>query len=227
MRTLSKLAAAFALLLTTGTGWAQKSPEVGFIRIVNGIAPGQGNVKFLIDGEDIYPEGYLLGQATGGLGLKAGGHNIEAKREGVESGSTKIDLQAGETLTLIAFAEKKTPESPDEPPKWTTKLLRLKQSDPMRGYRMALVSICDLPEVRVIANNHAKGTNDTAYVKRLAITMVDLGNAKGEAFVKDGERILTTVSTDSPGNYVVILYQDQEGKLSAISFYDPKFVIAG
>lgn len=227
MRALSKLAAAFALLLTAGTGWAQRTPDVGFIRLVNGIASGQGNVRLLIDGEDIFPEGYQLGQATGGLGLKAGAHTIEAKRDGVESGSTKIDLQAGETITLIAFAEKKTPDSPEEPPKWITKILRLKQSDPLRGYRMALISICDLPEVRVTANNLAKNTNETVYVKRLAVSMVDLGSSKGEAFVKDGERVLTTVSSDLPGNYVVILYQDQEGKLSAISFYDPKFVIAG
>ena len=37
----------------------------------------------------------------------------------------------------------------------------------------------------------------------------------------------TVVSPDGPGNYVVLLYQDPDGKTKALSFFDPKFVIAG
>lgn len=229
MKRLFDIVASVCVFCLAGAGGvsAQNAPKVGFIRIVNGIAPGQGNAKLLINGEDIFPEGYQLGQATGAMGLKEGSVVVEAKREGVESGTTNLDIRGGETTTLIAFAEKNPQESIDDPPKWSVKLLRLKQSDPLRGYRVALVSICDTPEVRVVTENLAKNTKEIAHVKRLSISMVDLGTARGEAFIKDGDNVLTTVSTDSPGNYVVILYQDKDGKLAALTFYDPKFVVAG
>ena len=41
------------------------------------------------------------------------------------------------------------------------------------------------------------------------------------------DRILTTLSPDTPRNHVVILYVDQDGRTEALSFYDPKFLING
>lgn len=56
---------------------------------------------------------------------------------------------------------------------------------------------------------------------------MNLGGARGEVLVKIGDEILTVVSPDGPGNYVVLPYQDPDGKTKALSFFDPKFVIAG
>ena len=42
-----------------------------------------------------------------------------------------------------------------------------------------------------------------------------------------GDDPLNFVSLDDPGNYVVVLFDDEDGNVKAISFYDPRFVIAG
>ena len=110
---------------------------------MNAVAPGEGNANILIDGERHFPKGYKLGQRTGGFGLKAGPHTISIKKTGVETGTTKITLNKGETLSLIGFAEKVPPIKEGDPVKWKTKILRLKQSDPESGFRLALVPLCD------------------------------------------------------------------------------------
>lgn len=205
----------------------QKQSEVGFIRIVHAVAPGQGKVNILIDGEDIFPKGYDLGQRTGGFGMKAGVHMITLKKEGVEPGTTRVTLKNGETLTLIGFAEKIPGKNDGDPPAWKTRILRLKQCDPERGFRMTLVSVCDQDEVTVKAAVQVKKGIEVASVRRLTTTLIDLGRSRGEVLVKAGDEVVNTVSTDDPGNYVVVLYQDSDGRIKALSFYDPKFVIAG
>lgn len=227
MRTISNIIAAVSLLFTGALSAQEGPPQVGFVRIVHAVAAGDGKANIVINGEDIFPKGYQLGQRTGGFGLKAGSHSITVKKNGVEPGTTKITLNTGETMTLIAFSEKVPPKKEGEPPVWQTKILRLKQSDPERGYRMTLVSVCDKDEVTIKAANQGKGAIETAHVKRLATSMVDLGGSRGEVLVKAGEDIVTTLSPEDPGNYVVVLYQDEKGAIKALSFFDPKFVIAG
>ena len=228
MKTISKIY-AIALCVISGVAHAMgngSSSEVGFLRIINAITHGHGTTRVLIDGEDLYPKGYQLGQRSGGIGLAAGSHTVTFEKNGVKSGTTKIDLPAGETISLIGFAEKIPADHDDGPARWITKILRLKQSDPERGYRMTLLSVCEVDEVTVEAI--ASGKNiATAHLKRLSSTHIDLGNSRSEAMVKVGGRIITTVSPDEPGNHVVVLYQDEAGKVRALTFFDPKFVIAG
>jgi hypothetical protein len=230
MKTISNIAVVAIVLMVAWVSpvAAQTGPpEVGFIRVVHAVAPGSGKVSVHIDGDDIFPKGYELGQRTGGLGIKAGVHKITIEKEGVESGSTQVTLKTGETLSLIGFAEKVPSKEEGDPPVWKVKILRLKQSDPERGYRMTLVSVCDQKEVEIKAAAIGKGTVEKATVQRLKTTSLDLGNSRGEVLVKAGEDIVTTISPEDPGNYVVVLYQDAEGKIKALSFFDPKFVIAG
>jgi hypothetical protein len=229
MKTLTKLLLAALLLVAPSLTHAQEDgpPQVGFIRIVNAVAPGLGLANVFVDGDDIFPKGYQLGQRTGGIGLKSGAHSIEVRKEGVEAGTTRISLATGETMTLIAFAERLPVEKVDDPPRWAIKILRLKQSDPERGYRMTLVSVCGKPEVKVQAAVAGKADIESTTVKRLAVSSIDLGRNRAEVMVKADDEIITTVSPEDPGNYVVVLYADPEGKTKALSFFDPKFVIAG
>ncbi len=231
MKSISNIIAAVATLVAAfaSPAAAQQSgpPEVGFVRIIHAIAPGAGKVNMFIDGEDLFPKGYNLGQRTGGMGIKAGTHKITIKKEGLESGTTQVTLKTGETLSLIGFAEKVPGKEEGDPPVWKIRILRLKQSDPERGFRMTLVSVCDQKEVNILAAAQGKGTIEKASVERLKTTSVDLGKSRGEVLVKAGDQIVTTISPEDPGNYVVVLYQDADGKIKALSYYDPKFVIAG
>jgi hypothetical protein len=229
MKMISKIFAATLCMFTStfSANGKATSPEVGFLRIINAIAPGDGTTRVLIDGEDLFPKGYQLGQRSGGIGLAAGPHTVTLQKNGVENGTTKIDLKSGETLSLIGFAEKIPVTNDHAPPRWTTKILRLKQSDPERGFRMTLLSVCDHDEVKVDAIIPEKNDITTAHVKRLSTAAIDLGSTRSEAMVKVRGEIITTVSPDEPGNHVVVLYQDADGKIRALTFFDPKFVTAG
>jgi hypothetical protein len=229
MKTISKIFAATLCMFASMLSALGKegSPEIGFLRIINAIAPGNGTTRVLINGEDLFPKGYQLGQRSGGIGLAAGSHTVTLQKNGVESGTTKIDLQRGETISLIGFAEKIPATDDHAPPRWMTKILRLKQSNPERGFRMTLLSVCDLEEVKVDAIIPGKKDTPTTHVKRLAIAAIDLGSTRNEAMVKVGGKIITTVSPDEPGNHVVVLYQDAAGDIRALSFFDPKFEVAG
>ena len=229
MKMISKILAATLCLfgvISSANGKAT-SPEVGFLRIINAIAPGNGTTRVLIDGEELFPKGYQLGQRSGGIGLAAGPHTVTLQKNGVESGTTKFDLKSGETLSLIGFAEKIPATDDHAPPRWTTKILKLKQSDPERGFRMTLLSVCDLDEVKVDAIIPGQKDITIAHVKRLSTAAIDLVSTRSEAMVKVGGEIISTVSPDEPGNHVVVIYQDAEGKIRALTFFDPKFVIAG
>jgi hypothetical protein len=229
MKTISKIFAAALCMfgvISSANGKAT-SPEFGFLRIINAIAPGNGTTRVLIDGEELFPKGYQLGQRSGGIGLAAGPHTVTLQKNGVESGTTKFDLKSGETLSLIGFAEKIPATDDHAPQRWTTKILKIKQSDPERGFRMTLLSVCDLDEVKVDAIIPGQKDITIAHVKRLSTAVIDLGSTRSEAMVKVGGEIISTVSPDEPGNHVVVLYKDAEGKIRALTFFDPKFVIAG
>lgn len=229
MKTIFKIfTATMTMLLVTLSAFGKESAsDIGFLRIINAIAPGDGTTRIIINGENLFPKGYQLGQRSGGVGLAAGTHKVKFEKNGVTGGSTKIDLKPGETLSLIGFAEKIPAADDHAPPRWTTRILRLKQSDPERGFRMTLLSVCDLDELKVDAIIPGKNEIQTAHVKRLSTAAIDLGSTRSEVMVKVGGNIISTISPDEPGNHVVVLYQDAEGKIRALTFFDPKFVIAG
>ena len=227
MKTISNILAV--LLAATGMLSAQnrERPEVGFVRIVNAVSPGTGKATFIVNGRNLYADGYALGQTTGGYGVKAGDLEIEVRKEGVQTGSTSVRLGNGETLTVIAFAERVPPKKEDDPPMWAIKLLRLKQQDVERGYGVSIVSVCRAEETAVDLAVEGREQPERAFAKRLKITTVELGRTRGEIMIRMGDKTIGNISPDSPGNYVVILYENADGEIQALSYYDPKFVIAG
>ncbi len=214
------------LIAACGLAFGQAKPAAGFLRIVNAVAPGAGRAAFAINGRDLFPDGYALGQTTGEYGVKTGDLLITVRKTGVETGRTNIQLNAGETITLIAFAEQIPRKELSDPPKWAVRLLRLKQQDEAKGYALSLISVCKAEETAVALHAIESGAVEKAFAKRLAIVKVDLDRKNGEVFVKAGDRDLTTVSPDSPGNNVVILYENQEGRTEALTYYDPKLLTA-
>lgn len=208
------------LMAACGLAFAEEKAGNGFIRIINVIAPGTGRAAFAINGRDVYADGYALGQTTGEYGVKTGDLVITVRKTGVETGRTSIQLKDGETVTLIAFAERLPQKELSDPPKWAVRLLRMKQQDEAKGAALSLVSVCMEEETAVDLLSFDSGTVEKAFAKRLGIVKADIDRKRGEIFVKAGARVLTSVAPDSPGNYVVILYDNQEGRTDAVSYYD-------
>lgn len=232
MRTIfRKLLQGIAVALTmAGSAHAQDEeiPDFGFVRLVNVVAAGGGNTTYHVDGRSLYPKGYKFGQRTGGVPLEPGSAKLEVQKEGVETGKTTLDVVKDETTTLIAFSERKEVEE-DEPPAWKAKILKLRQTDVEKGYRLTVVSVCEQQEVPFVIATAARKVVENPTVKRFGTTSIDLGKTSGDVELRmtDGKTRLCLFAPDSPGNYVVVLYNDAEGNIKAMNFYDPKFVVAG
>jgi len=216
------------LVFAVVQGFAQTDkPSVGFLRLVHGVAPGEGTLRVKLDGAELFPRGYELGQRTGGIGLQAGGHVLELAKNGVETAKEKIDLPAGETITVLAYAEKLPAKREGEPARWAIKLRKLPAAASGEGYRLSLISCCDREEVVVRTFIEAKRKTETTPLKRFQTSEIDLGRGRGGVEVRLGNEALVSVSLDEPGNYVVVLYEDASGRVRALAFYDPKFEVAG
>lgn len=200
------------------------SPPTGFIRMVNGIAQGTGTVKLMIDGEDMQPDGYSLGDATGGIGLRAGSHKITFKKEGVKEGTTTIVLDKDQTVTMIPFAEK-VPATDQEPGHFKIQILRLKQKEVNSERTASFVSVSAIPEIKIELEDE-NGKTATLFVKRLSVGETPLNYSQGYAPVKVNGVPVKPIPIGGVGNYVVVLYDDAEGNVQSLNFRDFKFLSA-
>jgi len=225
MKTIFKVICIFSLLLSNSQAEKKSAKDsAGFIRLVNAVAAGTGPVRLEIDGEDMRPKGYDLGDATGGIGLSSGSRKVSIKRNGVEEGVTTVNLLKDQTVTLIPFAEK-VPASDTKPAHYVIKILRLKQTTPDSGRTATFVSVSANPELKVeIAGEGSKW--ESAFVKRLTLSQLPLSLTGGYAPVKVNNERLESIPIDGEGNYVIVIYDDSEGRIQSLCFSDLKFLSA-
>ena len=219
-------AAACGMLLLPSLACAQEpaARKVGFVRLVNAVAQGEKALELLIDGEAMNPDGYQLGDVTGGIGLAPGSHQITVKREGVQPGSTRIDVVADNTTTLIPFAEK-VPATDDKPAHWTIRILRLKQMEPETERTATFVSVSQTPEHEVEIRD-PKGNWTKVAVKRLATVRTPILYPEGYVPLRTKTGKLPSIPVGEPGNYVVVLYDDATGATKALNLQDYKYLSA-
>lgn len=196
----------------------------GFIRLANAVAPGTGRLVLKVNGENLNPKGYKLGDATGGIPLKPGTHEVVISREGVKEGKTKVNIALNETTIIIPFAEQ-VPASDTEPAHWEIRVLRLKQQEPEYERSATFVSVSQNPEIRV-EMGESPGKWNPVFVKRLGVTQAPIKILQGYAALRSGEIELESIPVAEAGNYVVLLYDDPDGKTQALNFRDQKFLSA-
>lgn len=200
------------------------SQATGFIRIANAIAPGEGNVKVEVDGNNVYPPGYKFGAVTGGIGLSPGSHTVTITREGVRLGTSKVTVLKDQTTTLIPFAER-VPATDDEPAHFIVRILRLKQKEIQSGRSASFVSVSGQPEILAELRDPV-GNWQKIPVKRLMIGEAVIHYPEGYAPVRVKGKMMEPIPIGDPGNYVVVLYDDAEGNIQTLSFRDFKFLSA-
>lgn len=221
--TIGRLFSAVLVLGATTPLDAQES-EYGYVRLVNTVVRGTGAVMVLIDGENINAAGYKLGAVTGGIGLKPGSHSVTIKREGVESGTTKVNVVKDETTTLIPFTEK-VPAADDKPATWAIRILRLKEQAAQHERCATFVSVAREPEIKVEVGR-GRGRWDSASVERLSIARLPVKESGGYVPIRINGEELPAMAVPSAGNYVVIIYEDAEEKMRSLNFRDIKFLSA-
>jgi hypothetical protein len=209
-----------AVLLVTASAVVAQGDEkkVGYIRLIHALAPGEGKLSLILDGADVYPSGYQLGNATGGIGVKAGRCKVVIRRDGVEEGETDVDVVMGETTTVIPFAER-IPATDDKPAHWQIRILRLKQTKRQEGRVATFVSVSVQPEVTV-EMREPEGGWSKVFVKRFGTANLPMNYPEGYVPLRVGEQKLSPIPVMDEGTYVVVLFDDAEGKLASISFRD-------
>jgi len=198
--------------------------KIGYIRLVHAVAPGEGLLKLELDGADIYPDGYELGAVTGGIGVATGRCKVRVTKEGVKPGETEVEVEAGGTTTVIPFAER-IPATDDEPAHWQVRILRLKQVEEEQGRNATFVSVAAQPELAVEMRD-PDGTWNKYFVKRFGTTRAPMKYPEGYVPLRLGERELPAIPVMDEGNYVVVLHNDGEGEVGALSFRDFKELTA-
>ena len=219
---LAGLCACFLSLTTTAQD--APPPKVGFVRIVNAVAQGQDTLQLLIDGESLNPDGYKLGDVTGGIGLKPGSHEVTLKQTGLKDGVTRISVVADNTTTLIPFAEL-VPATDDKKAHWEIRILRLKQMEPETKRTATFVSVSQTPEHEVEISD-PKGNWTKVFVKRLTIARTPILFPEGYVPLRAKAGRLPSIPVGQPGNYVVVLYDDAAGKTQALNVQDYKYLSA-
>lgn len=212
-------------LASSSVGLSQdKANKTGFVRLANAVAPGTGKLDLFVDGTSFNTDGYNLGDVTGGVPLKPGTHEVTIKREGTKEGKTKVSIAADETTILIPFAEQ-VPASDTEPAHWAIRVLRLKQLAPEFERSATFVSVSRNPEIKIDVRD-PQGNWTPVFVKRLAVAQAPIRYPRGYVPIKMAEEKLEPIPVAEAGNYVVLLYDDPDGKIKALNFRDYKFLSA-
>lgn len=191
---------------------------LGYLRIVNGIAPGSGNVRVRVDGQEIYPKGYRFGAVTGGIGLAPGVHKAEIQREGVVDGSVDVTVVRNLTVTLLAYAEE-IPAINEKPARHQARLMALAPREVEKGKLATFVSLSRTPLLQIDVRG-PDGKWHTEEVPRLRPVECPILLVRGYVALKSGGKSLDAIPVAEPGNYVVVLFDDTRGRLCSVSFRD-------
>ena len=230
---LGRIVMIFLLLSCSSCGQEEiDSSQVAFVRIVNLVSPGEGNLKIKVDGEESWPAGYRLGQRTGGVGMKAGTRKFVFTKEGCLSAERDIDLVGDKTITLAIYGDPVLDEDTEEPilnaagevANWQIKVAQLSQWDPGEGYHLTFVSFCSGESLDL----EVKPSQSDAFfvmAKYLETTKRKFSSEPSRVAVMYEGEVLNRVKGREEGNYVVMIYEGEEGK-EALSFYDNKFLLA-
>ncbi len=226
MKTISKVITngLIACAMAGASLCAQSAAKGGFVRLANAVAKGEGPLTMQVDGGNVNEKGYKLGDVTGGIGVASGMRTVRFSRAGTKAGSTRVQVDGNETTILIPFAEK-VPATDEEPAHWAIRVLRLKQQDPEEEKMATFVSVSRNPEVKVEMRD-PEGKWKPFFVKRLAITQAPVLFPRGYVPLRTAQGDLASIPVASKGNYVVLLYDDDEGKVRSVNFKDRKFLSA-
>lgn len=194
----------------------------GFIRIVNAVGVGSGKLDVLASGKKVRSEGYDFGDVTGGIPRSPGSYTFTFQREGLVSGRTKINVIANTTTTLIPFGEY-VPATESKEGYWTIRILRLKQSEDRAQTTATIVNLTRKDEIKVQIRQPDE-TWTTLPVKRLGLGRAPVLHRNAYVPVRIDEADLTPLAVGTSGNFVAILYEDEQGKIRSKNFQDFKYL---
>ena len=206
---------------------AAQSPEpdarqgpFGFIRLFDAVNAGTGKLEMRIDGQPVRPEGYQLGNVTGGIALKPNTYQIAFRRDGIKEGTISVPVLANDTTTLIPFAEP-IPVREGAPARWRIRILKLKPLESADKRTATFVSVSRQPEIKLEIRQGGKW--ETIEVSRLGLTRAEIHQARGYLPVRCNGQPLSAFSVSAAANFVSVLFDDESGTLRSRNFQDYRY----
>ncbi|MFT4176883.1 MAG: hypothetical protein QM627_09525 [Luteolibacter sp.] len=207
-KTMIRVMVIFSLLVPTI--WAEE--ERGYLRIFNAVNRGEGSLQVRVNRESLSPEGYALGDLTGGIPLKPGVYRINFEREGTLPARTQLTVHARETTVLIAYVE--ASDRGDE-----IRTFRLKPREVTDSRMVTLVSVAGSPNLKPEVRQVDRRWR--AYsLERLK--PLGFENLQPSAYLtlRCQGREFTTRSLGESGHAVIVFYEDEQGGLRMKSYLD-------
>lgn len=206
------------------TSGADEAP--GYLRLVNLIDfEGAGLTNCSIAGVDVYPKGYQSGQSTGGIGLKPGNVEVVVSNPGCKAFTQNIEIVSGRTESILIYSLPEFDED-GELVGYKIEIVRLRQRSPVKGITFSFLSVIPNTQQRVRYGRRDTKNWKEATLNYMKIKRVSVPSKKipVDIFVPPGsENPAESISADSTGNYVVILYPTATGEVGISQFYDPNF----
>jgi hypothetical protein len=202
-----RLIAIFLLSIFIHPVAAQK--EVGFFSIVNAVGLPT-NTIVTVDGRPLRTDGLKPGQATGGLGLLAGSHNIGVANGDFKPATLALPLNPGSSPILIIYCV----EGGYQGGKLVRELkllLRPNRAESSKGF--SAIYVGKKPFVSVAFNGQLQTLQ--------ALREISVGSANDRALtVSENNQPLADFRPEEQGNYLVVVYDTPDSKLGAVVIRD-------
>jgi hypothetical protein len=216
--------ALFKLAFTWCLGWMVLGPVVlsgqeavgglAYLRFVNATGmPGKLFVK--LDGEDINPEGYADGFATGAVGFPAKICQVEFQHDGLGKLKVPVEIKAGEVTAVVALPVTEEAKKEGEPPEITLGHQVVASKKHQKGQPATITVVQSSPAELL---NFTVGGVAVA-VEKLKPVVAPMSRGMGDFVeVKLGEKTLATLNCMEPTDHVLFFFTDQKGVLKNVGF---------
>lgn len=201
-----------ASLLNTALAQDLSGPP-GFIRFVNATGFDQP-VFFKLNNEQINPDGYRSGQATGAIGFTTASYSLELEHATLGKDRVQIQLRPGELKTVIALPKTEKAKDGEEPKITLTQyVLDSTPSAPGRDPSLTLLQITPLDTLDLTVAGTAFA------LKRLKPDSMSVTKQMGEfPAVEFQSKKVCTLNYHDPQDQVVVFFTDGRGALRHVSF---------
>jgi hypothetical protein len=191
--------------------YGQAPPAQGRFRFINATSSADG-VLVSIDSAKLRPEAFASGESTGAIGILAGTHRISVSAPNARAAETVITVQQYSSVNVIAYDT--TVQDPQTgKPIRTLQVLAHPGAPRASGKHFQLLYASSRPTTQLVVNGHP-ATLDA--LKDLKVDDAPNSTVKIE---REGKVILT-FSASEAGNFLVILFDQQDGSLKTAVLRD-------
>ena len=175
--------------------------KVGFYTFFNAV--GTSTPTNLEIGKDkVKPDGFNMGDMTGGIGISAGSHVFTAKNATAKHEDVAVEIKPDASTVLVAYLI-----SGEEKPKIRFFTAPAAVAASVDQITVSVVYVSGRPGLDVEINGSVQHLN--------ALDLVPVPVPKGAVVIKHHADTIGSYGIDGSGSYLVIIFDDEKGDLAS------------